>query len=116
MNITTVLPIPTSQNHIKAAAKRWGITEKTAKTMKCENCAAFDVSYVRTTALEPVPLPHAPGVTVLHVVCEPQQRCPKLHVTYQGLTPIALPLEDMGPLLPWDEFASEMQITPIPRN
>ena len=28
----------------KAAAKRWGITEKTAKTMRCGNCAAFDVS------------------------------------------------------------------------
>ena len=28
----------------KAAAKRWDIDEKTAKTMKCENCAAFDVS------------------------------------------------------------------------
>lgn len=28
----------------KDAAKRWGIDEKTAKTMKCENCGAFDVS------------------------------------------------------------------------
>ena len=28
----------------KEAAKRWDIDEKTAKTMKCENCAAFDVS------------------------------------------------------------------------
>lgn len=25
-------------------ARRWGITEKTAKTMRCGNCAAFDVS------------------------------------------------------------------------
>ena len=31
-------------NYWKDAAKTWGITEKTAKTMKCENCAAFDVS------------------------------------------------------------------------
>ncbi len=28
----------------KDAAKRWGIDEATAKTMKCSNCAAFDVS------------------------------------------------------------------------
>ena len=28
----------------KDAAKRWGIDETTAKTMKCSNCAAFDVS------------------------------------------------------------------------
>jgi len=28
----------------KDAAKRWKIDEATAKTMKCENCAAFDVS------------------------------------------------------------------------
>lgn len=28
----------------KEAAKRWDIDEKTAKTMRCENCAAFDVS------------------------------------------------------------------------
>lgn len=28
----------------KDAAKRWKIDEKTAKTMKCGNCAAFDVS------------------------------------------------------------------------
>ena len=32
------------EGYWKAAAKRWGITEKTAKTMKCGNCAAFDVS------------------------------------------------------------------------
>lgn len=28
----------------KKAAKIWGIDEKTATTMKCENCAAFDIS------------------------------------------------------------------------
>lgn len=28
----------------KDAAKQWNIDEKTAKTMKCANCAAFDVS------------------------------------------------------------------------
>jgi hypothetical protein len=28
----------------KDAAKRWSIDETTAKTMKCGNCAAFDVS------------------------------------------------------------------------
>jgi hypothetical protein len=32
------------ENYWKEAAKRWGITEKTAKTMQCANCAAFDVS------------------------------------------------------------------------
>ena len=32
------------EDYWKAAAKRWGITERTAKTMRCENCAAFDVS------------------------------------------------------------------------
>jgi hypothetical protein len=32
------------ESYWKDAAKRWGITENTAKTMKCENCAAFDVS------------------------------------------------------------------------
>lgn len=31
-------------NYWKEAAKRWGINEKTARTMKCGNCAAFDVS------------------------------------------------------------------------
>ena len=31
-------------NYWKQAAKQWGIDEATAKTMKCENCAAFDVS------------------------------------------------------------------------
>ena len=31
-------------NYWKAAAKRWKIDEATAKSMKCENCAAFDVS------------------------------------------------------------------------
>ena len=28
----------------KDAARRWNINEKTAKTMQCQNCAAFDVS------------------------------------------------------------------------
>ena len=28
----------------KSAAERWNITEKTAKTMQCGNCAAFDTS------------------------------------------------------------------------
>lgn len=28
----------------KSAARRWNIPEKTAKTMRCGNCAAFDVS------------------------------------------------------------------------
>lgn len=28
----------------KDAAKIWDVNEKTAQTMKCENCAAFDVS------------------------------------------------------------------------
>ena len=33
-----------SGNYWKVSAKQWGIDEKTAKTMKCENCGAFDVS------------------------------------------------------------------------
>lgn len=28
----------------KEAAKRWGVSETVARTMKCGNCAAFDVS------------------------------------------------------------------------
>lgn len=32
------------EDYWKEAAKRWGITEKTARTMQCGNCAAFDVS------------------------------------------------------------------------
>jgi hypothetical protein len=32
------------ENYWKQAAKRWDIKEKTAKTMTCSNCAAFDVS------------------------------------------------------------------------
>jgi len=32
------------ESYWKDAAKRWGISETTAKTMKCANCAAFDVS------------------------------------------------------------------------
>jgi len=31
-------------NYWKDAASRWEVTEKTAKTMRCGNCAAFDVS------------------------------------------------------------------------
>ena len=31
-------------NYWKQAARRWNIAEKTAKTMRCSNCAAFDVS------------------------------------------------------------------------
>lgn len=31
-------------NYWKAAAKQWNITEQIAKTMRCSNCAAFDVS------------------------------------------------------------------------
>ena len=31
-------------NYWKDYAKKWGIDEKTAKTMMCNNCAAFDVS------------------------------------------------------------------------
>lgn len=32
------------ESYWEEAAKRWGVEESTAKTMKCENCAAFDVS------------------------------------------------------------------------
>lgn len=32
------------EDYWKQAARRWSITEKTAKTMQCANCAAFDVS------------------------------------------------------------------------
>lgn len=32
------------EDYWKQAAKRWNISEKTAKTMQCANCAAFDVS------------------------------------------------------------------------
>jgi hypothetical protein len=31
-------------NYWKESAKQWNIDENTAKTMKCENCASFDVS------------------------------------------------------------------------
>lgn len=31
-------------NYWKTAAKTWGIDEATAKSMKCKNCGAFDVS------------------------------------------------------------------------
>lgn len=31
-------------NYWKAAARQWGIDEKTAKTMQCANCAAFNIS------------------------------------------------------------------------
>lgn len=36
----------------KDAANAWGITEKTAKTMRCSNCAAFDVSDKIRTCIE----------------------------------------------------------------
>ena len=32
------------ESYWKDAAKQWGITEKTARTMTCSVCAAFDVS------------------------------------------------------------------------
>lgn len=32
------------ESYWQQAAKRWNITEKTAQTMTCSNCAAFDVS------------------------------------------------------------------------
>lgn len=31
-------------NYWKQSAKQWNIDEKTAQTMKCENCAAFNIS------------------------------------------------------------------------
>jgi hypothetical protein len=31
-------------NYWKVAAKQWNIDEKTAKTMRCGNCAAFNIS------------------------------------------------------------------------
>ena len=31
-------------NYWKVAAKQWGIDEKTARTMQCANCAAFNIS------------------------------------------------------------------------
>ncbi len=33
-----------SESYWRDAAQRWNITEKTARTMTCSNCAAFDVS------------------------------------------------------------------------
>lgn len=32
------------EDYWKDAAKRWGVSEKTAMSMRCGNCAAFDVS------------------------------------------------------------------------
>ena len=32
------------ESYWKTAAKTWGITEKTAKTMLCGNCAAFNIT------------------------------------------------------------------------
>lgn len=32
------------ENYWKESAKMWNVSETTAKTMKCGNCAAFDVS------------------------------------------------------------------------
>jgi hypothetical protein len=34
------------ESYWKTAAKTWGITEKTAKTMQCANCAAFNITDV----------------------------------------------------------------------
>lgn len=42
----------TPGNYWKEAAKRWSIDETTAKTMKCENCAAFDVSDQMWTCIQ----------------------------------------------------------------
>lgn len=36
----------------KDAAKQWGVDEKTALTMKCENCAAFDISDKMRSCIE----------------------------------------------------------------
>jgi hypothetical protein len=58
-----------------------------------------------------------PGhVRVVRAKCPAQNRCPKLVVTYdENKKPSALPLEDMAPLLPWDEFEANMFVTPIKR-
>ena len=39
-------------NYWKAAAKRWKITEAEAKSMRCGNCAAFDVSKKMKACIE----------------------------------------------------------------
>jgi len=39
-------------NYWKEAAKQWHIDEKTAKTMKCENCSSFDVSDTMWACIE----------------------------------------------------------------
>lgn len=36
----------------KNAARRWKVTEKTVKTMRCGNCAAFDVSDTMRDCIE----------------------------------------------------------------
>ena len=40
------------ENYWKDAAKRWKIKEQTAKTMRCGNCAAFDVSDAMRDCIE----------------------------------------------------------------
>lgn len=39
-------------DHWKKLAKIWNIDEKTSQTMKCENCAAFDVSDKMRSCIE----------------------------------------------------------------
>lgn len=39
-------------NYWKELAKTWGHSEETAKTMKCENCAAFDISDKMRSCIE----------------------------------------------------------------
>lgn len=81
-------------------------------------CEAFRVACCSTSASHVTPhhFQHPASLEVLHVRCAPQQRHPKLAVVYdaQG-KPLALPLEDMEPLLPWEQFKAQMIVKPLPR-
>lgn len=57
------------------------------------------------------------GIRVVRAEVVPQERCPKLAVTYDAKgIPTALPIEDMSPLLDWAEHAKHMCVPPIPRS
>jgi acetolactate synthase-1/2/3 large subunit len=75
---------------------------------------AYDIAfYDNITNPNQITMPQECGVFVFRINCTAHGRHPRLAVTYdsQG-NPKALPLEDMAPLLDWDEFAQEMQVKP----
>lgn len=85
--------------------------------------AAYDLKYVRISCLQecdnllPEIMQGAEPV-ICEVMCNPDQEIipSVISMKLENGTMKSLPLEDMYPLLPWEEFESEMCIAPLKRT